>query len=184
MKMTRAYENYLDNPSDLKRNVIYKIEHDVNTSEKIIQKYILELSSLEQLDRYNIKWILSIHKITSNIERIVDQIINVIKFTNTVDIEESRPVIKKFLYYENDMLEWLIDGINTDDNSKLTAIQAHDKYINQLNKRTYKDIVDVINTKKGLTESGLKIVIISRILERIGDYLVIIACSYSRLIEK
>ncbi|MFK4996781.1 PhoU domain-containing protein [Bacillus sp. N9] len=60
----------------------------------------------------------------------------------------------------------------------------HDRHVNKLNKGTYKDLVESINEQETITESRLKMIIISRFLERMGDHLVNIAGTYLELLSE
>lgn len=81
------------------------------------------------------------------------------------------------------MTNWLYIGIEGDDIAKLEAVMNHDEYVNNLNKETYQDMVEIINEEEPFTESKLKMVIISRFLERIGDHLVNAARTYKKAID-
>src|SRR5699024_58910 len=104
--------------------------------------------------------------------RVGDQSIIIHTMSDVIDTYLATPSLSRFFHYEQDMSRWLTQGIETNDAAKLQDVIAHDEHVNHLNKETYQQLVDRINEKEELTESKLKIVIISRFLERIGDHLV------------
>ncbi|HLR09110.1 MAG TPA: phosphate uptake regulator PhoU [Bacillota bacterium] len=182
-KMTDHFEHYLKQPTKENKNFILDNENYVDKNEKRIEKHILEIISLEQLDTNEIKWLLSMNRIIRELERVGDQLTNIITISDVIDTDVLRPTIKRFFHYEQDMIRWLTQGIETNDAAKLQDVIAHDEHVNHLNKETYQQLVDRINEKEELTESKLKIVIISRFLERIGDHLVNAARTYREMIE-
>lgn len=182
-KMTVYYESFLDDPTEANRNYVFKTENYVNKNEKRIESYILEVISLEQLNTFEIKWLFSINKIIRDLERIGDQLTNIIVISDIVDTKELKPMINDFFKYEQKMMKWLNEGIKNQDVEKLESVISHDKHVNNLNKDTFKSLVNLIDENEALTESKLKTIIISRFLERIGDHLVNIAETYKKLVQ-
>lgn len=183
-KMTVYYEAFLDDPTDENKNFVYKTENYVNKNEKRIERYILEVISLEQLNTVEIKWLFSINKIIRDLERIGDQLTNIIVISDIVDTQELKPMINDFFKYEQKMLKWLVEGIKNKDIEKLDSVISHDEHVNNLNKDTFQSLVNLIDEKETLTESKLKTIIISRFLERIGDHLVNIAETYKKVLQR
>src|SRR5699024_7699425 len=181
-RMMEQSDEFLLQPTTNNRNTILQTEDYIDDHEKKIEKYILEIVSLEQLDTSEIKWLFSMSRIIRELERIGDQLTNILTISDVVDTQEIRPKIHDFFYYEQTMLEWLTTGIRNDDTDKLEAVIDHDAYVNNLNKETYQDMVDLIQEEERFTESKLKMVIISRFLERIGDHLFHAAKTYKRAI--
>lgn len=172
LDMTSSYDCYLNNPTENKRDAIFQMEDVIDKNEKRIEKYILEILSIEQLNTDEIKWLFSMNRIIRELERAGDQLINIITISNVVDVNVLRPLIMEFLIIEKDMMEWLAKGISDNNISALKDVVSHDQYVNDLNKETYKNIANLIDDKKDISESKLKMIIISRFLERVGDHLV------------
>lgn len=183
IQMTVYYEAFLEDPTDENRDIVLKTENYVNKNEKRIERYILEVISLEQLNTDEIKWLFSINRMIRDLERIGDQLTNIIVLSDIVDINELRPMINDFFKYEQDMMRWLSEGIENKCIDKLEKVIAHDKHVNNLNKDTFKSLVNLIDENETLTESKLKTIIISRFLERIGDHLVNVAKTYKKVVS-
>src|SRR5690625_5815183 len=77
IQMTIYYEAFLEDPTDENRDFVLNTENYVNKNEKRIERYILEVISLEQLNTNEIKWLFSINKMIRDLERIGDQLINI-----------------------------------------------------------------------------------------------------------
>ncbi|SHG94673.1 phosphate signaling complex PhoU family protein [Ornithinibacillus halophilus] len=183
-EMTDYYTTYLNNPSDDNREQILEAENFVDKNERKIEKYISEIISLQQLTINEVKWLLAMNRIIRDLERIGDQLTNIITISDATDTVDLKPMIRKFFSYEKEMMDWLIKGINEDDIQSLDKVIHHDKYVNKLNKDTYQKLVTLINEHEKISESKLKTVIISRFLERIGDHLVNIAKTYKNIVLK
>lgn len=182
--MMDHFDRYLKTPTDENRDFILKNEYYVDKNEKKIEKYILEIISLEQLNKHEIKWLFSMSRIIRELERVGDQLTNIITLSGVVDTKVLRPIIQSFLNYETDMVKWLQEGIQDDNEERLQEVMSHDEFVNNLNKETYQSLVHLINQKEKLDESKLKTVIISRFLERIGDHLVNAARTYKKMVEE
>ncbi|MEN1968803.1 phosphate uptake regulator PhoU [Lentibacillus sp. N15] len=182
-QMMEHFDTYLVKPTNDNKAFILENEDYIDSNEKKVEKYILEIISLEQLDTSAIKWLFAMSRIIRELERVGDQLTNIITISDVIDTNILRPMIRSFFDYEKDMMTWLTAGIQDDNAEKLHDVMSHDAYVNHLNKETYQDLVDLINEDEQLTESRLKMVIISRFLERIGDHLVNAARTYKDAIE-
>jgi len=181
--MTKYYTAFLDDPSDKQREHIFKAENNVDKIERKIESYILEIISLQQLDMKEIKWLFSVNRMIRDLERIGDQLTNIITISEVHDVEELKPLIREFFSYEQKMMRWLMDGMKNDEIDLLNLVIHHDQYVNKLNKDTYQMLVNQIEGEKKITESKLKMIVISRFLERIGDHLVNSAKTYKETIQ-
>jgi len=182
-EMTEYYDSYLKNPTEETKKIILKNESYIDKNEKRIDKHILEIFSLEQLNTDEIKWLLTMSRIIRELERVGDQLINIITISNVVDTDILRPLIKDFFEFEKDMIKWLAEGIETNNVLKLEDVISHDQHVNNLNKETYQTIASQLNDMQNVSESKLKMIIISRFLERIGDHLVNSARLYIKTIQ-
>ena len=183
LNMTKYYTAFLHDPSDKQREHIFKAENNVDKIERKIESYILEIISLQQLDMKEIKWLFSVNRMIRDLERIGDQLTNIITISEVHDVEELKPLIREFFSYEQKMMHWLMDGMKNDEIDVLNLVIHHDQYVNKLNKDTYQMLVNQIEGEKKITESKLKMIVISRFLERIGDHLVNSAKTYKETIQ-
>ncbi|RIU94840.1 PhoU domain-containing protein [Oceanobacillus picturae] len=173
---------YLREPTTENKTLLLEKEQFIDKNEKVIESTIHEVISLEQIDPKNIKWLFAINRIIRELERVGDQLINIVTLIGVLDTKMLVPLLNDFFGYEKEMLGWLTYGMQYDDAEKLQQVISHDAFVNHLNKRTYKRFVELINEEEKLTESWLKMVIVSRFLERIGDHLVNAAKAYKSVI--
>ena len=182
-QMMEQSVDFLLDPSKHNKSTIMETEHNINYYEKKTEKNIMEIISLEQLDKSEIKWMFSMGRIIKDLERVGDQLINILTVSDMDDTNELRNTVSDFFKYEQTMIKYLSLGIKNDDQEKLKEVIEHDVYVNNLNKETFQEMVDLIETES-FTESKLKVVIVSRFLERVGDHLVNAAKLYKRSIDE
>ncbi len=180
--MMEDFDLYLRKPTARNKTLLIEKEKYIDSNEKVIESAIHEVISLEQVNPRNIKWLFAISRIIRELERVGDQFINIVTLTNVLDTKMLVPLLNDFFDYEKEMLMWLTYGMQYDDPERLQQVISHDAFVNRLNKRTYNRFVDLINEEEQITESWLKMVIISRFLERIGDHLVNAARAYKSVI--
>lgn len=183
LEITEHYETYFKQPTKEMKETIIKNENYVDKNEKKIEESILEIFSLEQLTVEEIKWLLQMNRIIRDLERCGDYLINIITISDVIDMNEIGPVIKKFFAYEIDMMKWLQAGIQNDDVELLEKVIAHDEHVNQLNRKTYDTVATQLQEQE-VSESKLKMVVVSRFLERLGDHLVNAAKAYRKTLNK
>lgn len=183
IEMKNYYSKYLEDPTAENKEFIFEMEDYVDKNEKKIEKSIQDIISLQSLDKNEIKWLFTMSRIIRELERVGDQLTNIITISNVSDTTDIGPMIQAFFQFEEDMMDWLKKGIQDDDTHYLKKVISHDENVNQLNKETYNQLVTLINEKESITESKLKMIIISRFLERVGDHLVNAASIYMKVIE-
>lgn len=181
-EMKVHYINYLESPTSENKSYILETEDYVDKNEKKVEKTIQEIISLQHVDKMEIKWLFTMSRIIRELERVGDQMTNIITISKVADTEDLRPMINQFFHYEDEMMTWLKAGIEEDDIDELEKVITHDENVNQLNRETYDQLVTLINEKETITESKLKTIIISRFLERVGDHLVNAARIYAKAI--
>lgn len=184
LEMKKYYTSYLDEPTAENKDFFLETEDYVDTNEKKIEKSIQEIISLQYLDKNEIRWLFTMSRMIRELERIGDQLTNIITISNVSDTADLKPLIQEFFHFEEEMMEWLKAGINDDDKQYLEKVIKHDENVNDLNRETYNRLVTLINEKESITESKLKMIIISRFLERVGDHLVNAAKIYVKVLEK
>src|SRR5699024_6206647 len=121
-QMMEQSDEFLPEPTKDNKDMILQTEAYIDDHEKKIETYILEILSLEQLDTSEIKWLFSMSRIIRELERVGDQLTNILTISDVVDTSEIRPKIRDFFNYEQTMTEWLTIGIQDEDTEKLEAV--------------------------------------------------------------
>lgn len=172
--------DFLDAPTEEKRSFLLETEDDVDHGEREIEAYILDLISIQQLDVKEIKWLFMMNRIIRDLERVGDQITNVMTICNTSSEGDVKSLAERFFVHEKQMIYWLKSGIDSRQTEPLASIRDRDGQVNQLNRDTYDRLIALMNEQKMEVEIGSKMIIVSRFLERVGDHLV----NAAELLEK
>ncbi|HEY4599703.1 MAG TPA: phosphate uptake regulator PhoU [Cerasibacillus sp.] len=183
LKMTSDYLAYLAKPSDDKKALLLDQEKYIDQSEQKINDMILELITLQPLTKDDVKELFGIGRIAGQLERVGDQLINLLTISEGEDVEVLKPVVESFFKYEYDMMEWLLKGIKNEDAELLKKVIRYDEHVNKLNIGTYESLVHSVEEHQEITGSNLKTIIAGRFLERLGDYLVTIAKTFIDILE-
>lgn len=183
IEMTEYYTSFLKSPSDEKIEFLAKTEKYVDKNEKQVEKYILEMISLQQLNVGDIKWLLAMTRTIRELERVGDQITNIVTISDVDERKALSPLISDFFQFIQQMMKWLVEGIIEDDTALLKKVIDHDQHVNQLDQETFQNVVTMIEKDEPITESNLKMILISRFLERVGDNLANVAKTYKKVID-
>src|SRR5699024_445335 len=132
VEMKNYYVQYLEHPTAENKAFILETERYVDKNEKKIEKSIQDIISLQSLDKNEIKWLFTMSRIIRELERVGDQLTNIITISNVSDTTDIRPMIQTFFQFEEDMMDWLKQGIQDDDISYLEKVISHDENVNQL----------------------------------------------------
>src|SRR5690625_4920148 len=152
MEMTEHFKLYLAEPTRDNKKTVLKNESFVDRYEKRLKEDILEIISLQQLEIKEIEWLLMMNRIIRELERVGDQLTNIITFSDAIDISTLHKKTKHFLKYSKQMMIWLGEGIQKDNTKTLKDVIHHDEHINVLNKETYQHLIHRIHEQEELTE--------------------------------
>src|SRR5699024_1768829 len=125
-QMMEQSVDFLLEPSKYNKSTIMETEHSINYYEKKTEKNIMEIISLEQLDKSEIKWMFSMCIIMKDLERGGDQLINILTVSDMDDTNELRNTVSNFFKYEQTIIKYLSLGIKNDDQEKLKEVKEHD----------------------------------------------------------
>lgn len=162
---------YLDHPTSENKQMTLDIESHIDQQQKKIDEAILDLISVQHLNVPDIKWLFTINRMTREFERIGDQIINVITFCDTCEVENMKAIVEKFYRLELEMISQLKTEIKLKQ-SQLEHIINMDLQVNELNRYNYDWFTQQMNKKQVDAKWGSKAIIVSRFLERAGDHIV------------
>src|SRR5699024_8792261 len=85
-QMMEQSVDFLLEPSKYNKSTIMETEHSINYYEKKTEKNIMEIISLEQLDKSEIKWMFSMGRIIKDLERVGDLLMIILIFSVLVDM--------------------------------------------------------------------------------------------------
>src|SRR5690625_6765630 len=96
MEMTEHFKLYLAKPTKENKKIVLKNESFVDRYEEKLKEDILEIISLQQLEIKEIEWLLMMNRIIRELERVGDQLTNIITFSDAIDISTLQEKTKPF----------------------------------------------------------------------------------------
>jgi phosphate transport system protein len=154
------------------------IDRDVNRAEDEIREYVLEFISTNDVPYNDLRFLMSTLKLASHLERIGNYAASISeRAIELACIPPLKPYIDiprmtKLCIREMDDL---IGAFFSGDVKTATKIAAKDDEIDELYHRTYRELIEIMSAKGTSVEPGVRILAVSKNLERIGDHLVYIA---------
>jgi phosphate transport system protein len=152
---------------------VYEIEEKVNAAHMAVDASCVKLLATQQPLAQDLRLILSIIKINTDLERMVDQAVNIAKnaeyylkapaLSDVKDLSEMSDAVKF-------MVREAIDAfVKSDDVLARKVLQCDDK-VDNFKDKIFHDVLEHIKAEPKDIEQGLNVILIARNLERIGDH--------------
>jgi len=161
----------LDRNVEIAHQVIQR-EERINVFELEIDNAVVDILALQQPVASDLRFILASMKINNDLERIGDHAVNIAE--SAISYAAHPPLgieldLPKMAQIAETMLREALDAF-IHGNSKLGRnVLRNDDIIDELNRKTVRDLVEVIRTQPNSVEQALDFVRVSRNLERVGD---------------
>ncbi len=161
----------LNRDESLAREIIDGDER-VNSLEMEIDNAIIDLLALQQPVAIDLRLILAVQKINNDLERIGDHAVNIAESALSLvrtRTEESLLELPKMAELAQSMLRNALDGFVHLDSKLGRAVLEQDDLIDELNRKTVTEVVNLMKEDRKTIEAGLDLIRISRNLERVAD---------------
>ncbi|MBI2923725.1 MAG: phosphate signaling complex protein PhoU [Planctomycetes bacterium] len=169
------------------RAELEKLEREVNDLQIVIDDRALKLIALRQPMATDLRFLFMASRISSDLERIADQAINIIETTHHL-IAGGPPLVPLVdlpLMAEicQEMLREALDGFVRQDASMARKVLEMDDKVDACKRRIFDEMLAMMESDQKTIRRGLCIVLISRNLERIGDHATNIAEEVIYMVE-
>ncbi len=172
LNLQNAVNGLLQRDSDL-CNVAIADDEEIDQLEKQIDKDGIEIMLRFQPVATDLRRVVSAMKLSSNLERVADQGVNIArrakKLNQHAELPESRdiePIFQMAVSILRDSLRAFTD----DDIDLARSIKKRDKELDQLNRELISDITEKMSKNPDQIKGYLNLIFISRFLERVGDH--------------
>ena len=179
-QLERAGESAINFDSELAQQVIVR-ERRVNAFELKIDSDIEEIIALYTPVAIDLRFVLAMIKINSNLERLGDFAEGIARFViNNKDSALELNLLKELRLQEMikevlSMLDCTQKALNDEDIELATSVFAKDRLIDDINANATKVLAEYIKNKPESTIACLNLVGVFRKLERAGDHITNIA---------
>lgn len=152
---------------------VHAIEDKVNRLHKDVDAACLKLLATQQPMAFDLRLVMSIIKINTDLERMVDQAVNIARTCEFYLKYPELPDMEDLSFMSDDvrfMVREAIDAFVKGDNTLATNVLQCDDKVDNFKDKIFHDVVSHIKKKPKDTEQGLNVILIARNLERIGDH--------------
>lgn len=152
---------------------VNQIETRVNQAHMQVDSMCLKLLATQQPLATDLRFILSVVKINTDLERMADQAVNIAN--NTEYYLKHPPYVDlNDLIQMSDIVRALVKKaidafINSDELSAQQVLDADDE-VDKLKDKVFYDVLERTKKNPDEIEQGLNVILIARNLERIGDH--------------
>lgn len=157
----------------LKISRVFQIENKVNQAHLDVDAACLRLLATQQPMAADLRFIIAVVKINTDLERMVDLAVNIannaeyyLRFPPLPDINDLVQMSDAARF----MVREAIDAfVNADEVLAGNVLKADDK-VDAFKDKIFKDVLEQIKKDQSIVDQGLNIILIARNLERIGDH--------------
>ncbi len=170
--LQRAMKSLTSRDSDLARQVLEE-DKIINQMEVDIDRFSVEILALQQPAARDLRFVISVAKITPVLERIADHAGNI---ADAALILNDQPQIKDLIdlpfmaQSAAEMLRTALDAFTSEDAAASREIIQQDRRIDEAYKRVFNDLLKLMIDDPTTTTSAAHLLFVAKHLERIGDY--------------
>lgn len=152
---------------------VYENEPAINSAERELDEMAYDLLAMQQPMAIDLRFILAVIKINSDLERIGDQSVNIARLTEAV-IDEPKvdlPVdIVAMGEFSVSMIRMAVQSLLEADAALAERVLMMDDEIDEMNRSAHKALMKVMESNSQAAMQALNALIIARNLERIADH--------------
>lgn len=168
----RATEAYVSRDTGLCEMVILS-EQAVNRMEREIDQAALDLLAMQQPMAVDLRFIIAVTRINSDLERVGDQAVNIAE--RVIELEgipyTELPVdIPQLASLAAAMIRKALQSFIEADADMAARVLTLDDQVDEMNSAAFRSLSALISQKPEMTVQALNALIISRNLERVGDH--------------
>lgn len=168
----RATQSLTGRDSELARQVL-EDDKNIDQMELDIDRFTIEILALQQPAAHDLRFVISVAKITPILERIADHAGSI---AEAALILNDEPVIKQYFAFPMmaqtaaEMLRESLDAFTNEDAELSRAIIERDRDIDDAYRRVFGELLQMMIDDPGATTCAAHLLFVAKHLERIGDY--------------
>ena len=170
--LRRAIQSLTERDSELAQQV-KKDDKIIDEMELEIDRLCIEILALQQPAAHDLRFVISVAKITPILERIADHAAGIAK---AALILNNEPQLKNYVdlplmaQVAAEMLQAALDAFTSEDSEASREIIKRDKEINKSYKRVFGELLAMMIENPAVTPGAAHLLFVAKHLERIGDY--------------
>lgn len=169
----RAMRSLVDRDSDLARQVL-EDDKIIDQMELEIDRLSVEILALQQPAAHDLRFVISVAKITPILERIADHAGSIADAALILNTEP--PLTEKYIQFPlmaetaAEMLRAALDAFTNEDSERSREIIERDHIIDDAYKKVFGELLEMMIDDPSITTSAAHLLFVAKHLERIGDY--------------
>jgi phosphate transport system protein len=158
-----------------------KLAQQVQDDDKIIDQMELEIDrlsveilALQQPAAHDLRFVISVAKITPILERIADHAASIADAALVLNTEP--PLTERYVQFPlmaetaAEMLRSALDAFTNEDSQRSREIIRRDDVIDDAYKKVFAELLEMMINDPSITTSAAHLLFVAKHLERIGDY--------------
>lgn len=168
----RAVRSLTERDSELAREVL-KGDQVIDQMELEIDRFCIEILALRQPAAHDLRFVISVAKITPILERIADHAASI---AEAALILNEEPQLKKYIelplmsQVAAEMLRTALDAFTSEDSTVSREIIKRDVEIDEAYRRVFDELISMMIDNPSVTTTAAHLLFVAKHLERIGDY--------------
>lgn len=152
---------------------VYVIEDKVNQAHKKVDAECVKLLALQQPMASDLRLIVAIIKVNTDLERMVDLAVNI---ANTTEYYLKNPPLVQTvdLVQMTDKVRFMVrealDALVRNNKELAADVLSRDDFVDALKKKIIDEMLDSMKADSAVIEQALNVILIAKNLERIGDH--------------
>ena len=170
--VNRAMQSLTNRDTELAKRVLEE-DKIINQMELEIDRMSIEILALQAPAAHDLRFVISVAKITPILERIADHASNI---AEAAIILNNEPQIKDYVDFPimaqtaAEMLRAALDAFTTEDADISRQVIERDKEIDESYHRVFNKLLEMMIDNPTVTTSAAHLLFVAKHLERIGDY--------------
>jgi phosphate transport system protein len=148
-------------------------ERAIDTAQRELDEMAYDLLAKEQPMAIDLRFILAVIKINSDLERIGDQSMGIVRRTremlklDAVDLPVDFAAMGEFA---GRMIRTALQSFLEGDAQLANSVREMDDEIDRMNRRAHDDLLKLIAEQPGYTQQAMRAILVAKNLERIADH--------------
>ena len=148
-------------------------DDEIDRLEVEIDRLCVDTIALRQPAARDLRFVISVAKITPILERIADHACNIARVA--IDLNDE-PQLKPYVdlprmaEFASGMLRAALDAFTSGDATAARAVIGRDDEIDELYNRIFRDLIEMMVTDPTTTTRAARLLFVTKHIERIGDY--------------
>ncbi len=170
--LLRAMYALTERDSEAAREVLAN-DDSIDRLEVEIDRLCIDVLALRQPAARDLRYVISIAKITPILERVADHACNIARAAIDLNDEpQLRPYVDlpRMAEHASKMLHAALDAFTSGDAEEARGIIDRDDAVDEMYERIFHELIDLMATDPATTTRAARLLFVAKHLERVGDY--------------